>query len=294
MVNLMRMRPLLFFAGVLGLGAQPKPYGEMVKLGGHAVHLHCEGSGDVTVLLLHGTPRFSFHFALLQPKVARFARVCVYDRAGDAWSAPIPGQPTVAIFVDELDRVIRHVSAVRPVVLAGHSVGGVLARAYFARHPERVAAMVLIDTAPLQLPSAAPPRRRPAAPPPTLKTPFDKLPARFHAAHLWATAKWQAYAATVDLEQAAQYQAELYRWAALATSATLPVWFLARAATADGAERWVETQQRMVWPQNGGEPSVCESRRAGMTFNWINRPRRLRQSSKRRVQRERMPNNTDN
>ncbi len=246
MVNLMRMGLPLFFAAVLGFGAQPKPYGEMVKLGGHEVHMHCEGSGDVTVLLLHGTPRFSFHFALLQPKVARFARVCVYDRAGDAWSGAIPGQPAAAIFFDELDRVIRHVSAVKPVVLAGHSVGGVLARAYFAQHPERVAAMVLIDTAPLQFPSAAPPRRRPAAPPPTLNAPSDKLPVRFHAAHLWATAKWQAYAAAVDLEQAAQYQAELYRWAALATSPTLPVWFLACAATADGPEPWVETQQRMA------------------------------------------------
>ena len=236
----------LFFAAVLAWSAQPKPYGRLVKLAGHSVHLHCQGTGDVTVLMLHGTPRFSFHFALLQPEVARFARVCVYDRAGDAWSAPIPGQPTAAIFVEELDRIVRHVSPAKPVVLAGHSVGGVLARAYFAQHPERVSAMVLIDTAPVNLPIATPPRRRSPAPAPALDAPFDKLPSRFHEAHLWATAKWQAYAAAVDWEQAVRYQAELYRMASMASSPTLPVWFLARAAKPEGSEPWVETQQKMA------------------------------------------------
>ena len=62
MFTLMRMLFPFFFAAVLAFDAQPKPYGKMVKLAGHEVHLHCEGSGDVTVLLLHGTPRFSFHF----------------------------------------------------------------------------------------------------------------------------------------------------------------------------------------------------------------------------------------
>ena len=78
--------------------AQPKPLGRMVDLSGHRVHLHCEGRGPETVVMIHGTPRFSFHFALVQPKVAGFARVCVYDRAGDAWSEPVPGATVGAHF----------------------------------------------------------------------------------------------------------------------------------------------------------------------------------------------------
>jgi pimeloyl-ACP methyl ester carboxylesterase len=216
----------------------------MVNLGGHGVHLHCEGDGPATVLLLHGTPRFSFHFALIWPKVAEFARVCVYDRAGDAWSEPVPGQPTAEIFVEELDRVVRHISPQRPVVLAGHSVGGVLARAYYARYPARVAAMVLIDTAPL-LPAFVEAtdetlrelakKPRPPAPKAALAPPFDRLPTGFHEAHLWATDKWQAYAAGVDRFQALKYQADLYKLAAKATGSTLPVWFLIRAEQDIGA-----------------------------------------------------------
>ena len=249
--------------------AQPKPFGRMVELGGRRIHLHCEGRGAETVVMIHGTPRFSFHFALVQPKVASFARVCVYDRAGDAWSDSVPGQPSARILVEELDRVIRHLSPRRPVVLAGHSVGGVLARAYYAQHPERVSAMVLIDTAPPQggqirvngepkalvdatveelraYAAEAAARPRPIAPKATLASPFDKLPAQFHAAHLWATDKWQAYAAGVDMFQAMEYQADLYKMAAKATSATLPVWFLSRAATPEGPDPWVEAQEKMA------------------------------------------------
>jgi pimeloyl-ACP methyl ester carboxylesterase len=261
---------ILALLAVATASAQPLPFGRLVGVGGHRAHLHCEGKGPVTVLLLHGTPRFSFHFALVQPKVAEFARACVYDRAGDAWSDPVPGQPSARIVVEELDRVMRHLSPRGPVVLAGHSVGGVLARAYYAQHPERVSAMVLIDTAPLQggmirVNGAAPKalvdltveelrsyaaeavkKPRPPAPKATLAAPFDKLPARFHDAHLWATDKWQAYAAGVDIFQALEYQADLYRLAAKAATGTLPVWFLSRAEKAEGPEPWVEVQSKMA------------------------------------------------
>ncbi len=258
MKTLLLLLLLAFSPRLAGL-AQPKPFGQLVKIGGHRLHLHCEGKGPVTVLLLHGTPRFSFHFSLVQPRVAKFARVCVYDRAGDAWSEPIPGQPTADIFVEELDRVVMNLSPRRAVVLAGHSVGGVLARAYYAQHPERVAAMVLIDTAPLSpqfveasdeqlrdMAGKAASKARPSAPQPSLDAPFDRLPVRFREAHLWATAKWQAYADSVDLFQALRYQADLYKQAAKGRSASLPVWFLTRAERPNGAEPWVETQRRMA------------------------------------------------
>lgn len=263
-------RWLLLFPLLAASGAPPEPWGKLVRIGGHEVHLRCEGKGAVTVLLLHGTPRFSFHFASVMPQVARVARVCAYDRAGDAWSAPVPGQPTAAIFLEELDRVARYLSPARPVVLAGHSVGGVFARAYFAARPERVSAMVLIDTVPLDMgqlqvstgpvsmvdatdeqireaADAARKRPRPAAPKSTVSPPFDRLPASLHTAHTWATDQWQEYAAGVDLYVALKYQADLYKAAAKArVQDPVPVWFLARAKTADGPDAWVDAQRKMA------------------------------------------------
>jgi pimeloyl-ACP methyl ester carboxylesterase len=237
--------------------AHPAPFGQLLELSGHRVHYHCEGRGSQTVVLLHGTPRFSFHFALIQPGIAKFARVCTYDRAGDAWSEAVPNQPQAQQLVDELDEVVTKLSPRKSVVLAGHSIGGVLARAYFAQHPDRVSAMVLIDSAPLdgapatdeQLHAQADaeraraPGKRVAQ---KLRPPFTLLPARFHAAHLWATDKWYAYAAGVDPYVALKYEAELYALARAGQSQTLPVWIISRARTMTAEEPWITRQLKLA------------------------------------------------
>ncbi len=217
----------------------PAPHGQLTTVWqGHRVHLHCEGQGPATVLILHGTPRFSFHYALVQQAAARVARVCVYDRAGDAWSDPVPGQPTAEIFVRELDAVVRHLTPRgEPVVLVGHSVGGVLARAYYALHPERVRAMILLDTLPAEAAKfSVHPEARPAA------APVEKLPPGFHQAHQWATERWHRYADAVPAARARRYQADLFRMAGLARSETLPIWVLYRG----GVPAWEARQKRMA------------------------------------------------
>jgi pimeloyl-ACP methyl ester carboxylesterase len=238
------------------LGADPKPWGAFTQFNDRRVHFHCEGqarAGSPTVVLLHGTPRFSFHFALIQPAIAAFTRVCTYDRAGDAWSEPIPNQPTAQMFIDELDQFIDRMSPGAPVVLVGHSVGGVLARAYLAQHAAKVRALVLIDTASVPADRPSDDALREMAnrgsqpqPDPTLDGPFEKLPRRFRESHLWATRKWNAYAASVDTFQALQYQADLYHIASTAKRDGMPVWIVGRAEP----NAWAEAQRRLAadWP----------------------------------------------
>ena len=63
----------------------PAP-GRLIDLGGYKLHLNCTGSGTPTVVLSAGVGDFSTDWALVQPKVATFTRVCSYDRSGAAWS----------------------------------------------------------------------------------------------------------------------------------------------------------------------------------------------------------------
>jgi pimeloyl-ACP methyl ester carboxylesterase len=70
--------------------SEPKPTGELVDLGGFRLHVNCTGKGSPTVVVENGLGDFSIDWILVQERVAHFARVCTYDRAGYAWSDPGP------------------------------------------------------------------------------------------------------------------------------------------------------------------------------------------------------------
>lgn len=78
--------------------------------------------------------------------VARFARVCYYDRAGRGASdrAATPRQP--GDLVEDARRVVSHLCPSGPVILVGQSLGGLIARLYAHRHPREVAALLLVDS----------------------------------------------------------------------------------------------------------------------------------------------------
>jgi hypothetical protein len=69
------------------LAATPPP-GRLVDLGGYRLHLWCTGDGAPAVILDAGLGGTSAGWGFVQPEVARFTRVCSYDRAGMATAIP--------------------------------------------------------------------------------------------------------------------------------------------------------------------------------------------------------------
>jgi pimeloyl-ACP methyl ester carboxylesterase len=121
------------------------PPGTFIDVGGHRLHAACAGEGSPPVLLESGIAASSLSWAAVRPEIATFTRVCAYDRAGLAWSDAPSSPRTLDRLLDELGIVIRDVGFSEPVILVGHSFGSLLVRAYGARHPERVAGLVLVD-----------------------------------------------------------------------------------------------------------------------------------------------------
>jgi pimeloyl-ACP methyl ester carboxylesterase len=129
-------------------GATPPPLGRLVDIGGRRLHLYCTGSGSPTVIVENGSSSYSMEWALLQPKVAAFTRICTYDRAGMAWSDRGPAENTVAETMDDLHLLLLTAKVAPPYVLVGHSIGGMYVRAYQRRYPADVAGLVLVDATP--------------------------------------------------------------------------------------------------------------------------------------------------
>jgi len=58
------------------------PPGQLLDVGGYRLHLYCSGEGGPTVVLDYGRAGSFLDWYYVQPQVARFTRVCSYDRGG--------------------------------------------------------------------------------------------------------------------------------------------------------------------------------------------------------------------
>ena len=127
------------------LAAGPPP-GRLVDVGGHRLHLLCEGSGSPAVILEPGLPGSSLAWSGIADEVAAFATVCTYDRAGYGWSETGPSPRTAGTIVRELNRLLGAAGISPPYVLVGHSFGGLIMQLYAGHFPDQVAGMVLVDS----------------------------------------------------------------------------------------------------------------------------------------------------
>ena len=136
-------------AGAIAKANLAKQYpapGQLVDVGGYKMHINCTGQGSPTVILEAGAMEFSVNWAKVQPEVARFTRVCSYDRAGYGWSESSPHPRTANAQVEELHKLLVNANVHGPYVLVGHSLGGLLVRVYAHNYPAEVVGMVLVDT----------------------------------------------------------------------------------------------------------------------------------------------------
>lgn len=117
-----------------------------VKVDGkRLLNLLCLGSGPMTVIFESGTGGGTYDWRHVQGAIARKATACSYDRAGYGFSDPAERRADASNAVDDLHRLIVHAGLKRPVVLVGHSNGGIYAVLYALTYPEDVAGMVLVD-----------------------------------------------------------------------------------------------------------------------------------------------------
>jgi hypothetical protein len=133
------------------------PPGRLVDIGGWRLHVNCTGEsspGQPTVILEAGLGDFSVEWSLVQPRVARFARVCSYDRGGDGWSDLGPDPRTLHQIAGEWRTLLQKAEVSPPYVLVGHSYGGWLVRLYSYSYPGEVSGMVLVDAGEEEGPNA--------------------------------------------------------------------------------------------------------------------------------------------
>lgn len=118
-----------------------------VRARGLQFHVQRLGAGSRKVVFLHGLvmDNLSSWYFTLGNRVAAFAEGIFLDLRGHGRSERPPGGYAVPEMVADLAAILDALDLKQPVHLVGNSFGGLLAVAFAAAHPERVANLVLVD-----------------------------------------------------------------------------------------------------------------------------------------------------
>lgn len=115
------------------------------------MRIQCMGQGSPAIVLEAGGGNDGLTWIAMQPKLAVHTKVCSYDRAGMGWSDARPGVRDADHIAAELHELLRSAGVQTPVILMGHSLGGLIIRDYAAHYSKEVAGLVFEDSStPLQ------------------------------------------------------------------------------------------------------------------------------------------------
>lgn len=122
------------------------PAGRLLSVNGHIMHLNCTGQGSPTLVLEAGLGNDSLIWAGIQPELSKTTQVCSYDRSGLGWSEPSSEARDAEHIAEHLHALLTTAGITGPLVLSGHSIGGLYVREYATRFPEQVVGLVFIDS----------------------------------------------------------------------------------------------------------------------------------------------------
>jgi pimeloyl-ACP methyl ester carboxylesterase len=127
------------------------PDSQFIEVNGLDVQFQQSGSGGLPLVLLHGFGASTFSWREVQAPLATDRLVIAYDRPGFGLTErpmpPFPAGVSPYSQAAQVDLVVGLLDAlgIERAVLVGNSAGGTIALMTALEHPERVAALVLVD-----------------------------------------------------------------------------------------------------------------------------------------------------
>jgi pimeloyl-ACP methyl ester carboxylesterase len=123
---------------------------------GMRMHYLDEGPRDAPpVLMLHGNPTWSFYYRNLVKALSANHRCIVPDHIGCGLSDK-PGDEQydyrLTSRIEDIDSLIDHLHLAAPITLVVHDWGGMIGFAWAVQNPQRIARLVILNTAAFPLP----------------------------------------------------------------------------------------------------------------------------------------------
>jgi len=138
--------PMISPTETLTPAPRPTLPGDKIDVGGFNLYIDCKGEGSPTVILESGLEGDVVTWKDVHPEVAKFTRVCRYDRTGLAHSDYGPTPRDAELTAQDLHTLLSKANITPPYILVGHSFGGLLIRRYAFDFPEDVSGMIFVDS----------------------------------------------------------------------------------------------------------------------------------------------------
>lgn len=120
---------------------------QCVEVNGKKQFYLAKGTGDPAVVFITGLGPTMDDFQEVQLKVSSHAKTICYDRAGIGKSESFNNERNLENISLELKELIDKIGLYKPFILVGHSRGGLIARYFVSKYPEKVCGLILIDPA---------------------------------------------------------------------------------------------------------------------------------------------------
>lgn len=120
---------------------------QFVEIRGKKQYYLSKGNGEPVIVLVTGLGPTMDDFAEIQNKLSKNNRVICYDRAGIGNSESYNNERNLENISNELKELTDAIGLNKPFLLVGHSRGGLIARYFVNKYPDKVKGLVLIDPA---------------------------------------------------------------------------------------------------------------------------------------------------
>ena len=124
-------------------------FGCATKIAVNDAHLEYQvtGSGSQVVLFDAGSGSGMAGWDSIWHSLPDNVTAIRFSRRGEGRSSACTGQLSTSDYVDDVEALLTKLEIQRPFIYVSHSMGGIISRAYAARNPGLVAAMLLVDPA---------------------------------------------------------------------------------------------------------------------------------------------------
>ncbi len=130
---------------LMGWYRSPRPPGKALDVNGRRVYASLKGEGTPTVIIEAALGAVSPEWWMIQDELAVHTKVLTYDRSGYGWSEVVDEPRTSEAIASELKELIDTLGISAPLVLVGHSLGGLYMNHFARIYPELVGGVVFID-----------------------------------------------------------------------------------------------------------------------------------------------------